>query len=517
MAEKADIHAATLGKFGAVVINAHGLEESEPEVTRLREATVADVQSGWGELRMVLQRFWRSSANESIDVDDAATWPTAESLQPSWQRRHAYTLRGPYAPLGLRARRASAKWHRAEGAAQLVLQAFLDPSDPHSRCVHFGNDTHRYARLAVSEQWYWLPWLGPPEDTIGVRLQQQGWRTPVFPTTRQGVDNHATPSAETFSNERAWLAARSLLSHDAVTPGGAPNMAGSNPRPTLRHLATLPLPPGCLPRPAYTSPGRPGAVGLAGALGAATPAGAERTGHQGGGGAAPGSAVSGDLVPAERQVGWHATTSLASLISAEAPLHVQVESGAPLVSLRSHRAVARALRLAAEQGVPVGPGALEQAVRHWGQEREGTETGASSGHVVRVPVCLRSGEMLLTLGSTVRSLVWPVEPLPAMSRGAASVKEPATPLVWHEAQAWLPYRPERQPQTEPTAPEFQAYFEGLKGMQTHTDWLTGSAASPLWEGEDAQVAAAIELEAALLLDLLQAQAASAQATEDNRA
>jgi hypothetical protein len=190
-------------------------------------------------------------------------------------------------------------------------------------------------------------------------------------------------------------------------------------------------------------------------------------------------------------------------------MHVQIDNGAPMVTVRSHRVVARALRLAAEHEVSVPAGALQQAVREWREKQAAhspPET-AGDGVVVTLPICLRSGDMLLTLGSTVRALVSPAEPLPAMSRSSKETptSKPATPLVWHETQAWMPYRPERAPQTEPTAPEFQAYFEGVKAMQTHQDWLTGANTGPDREGEGAAVAQAIEKEATVLLGLIHAQ------------
>ncbi|KAA0169839.1 hypothetical protein FNF27_06862 [Cafeteria roenbergensis] len=444
-----------LAEYGAVVIPPHGLATDPDQMELARTKVRMNTRLHWSELRLALQRFWRAAADETIDIDDPTTWPDPDKLDADWEARHSYTLRAPVAPLGIRSRISAAKWTRGDGAPQLVLAAFLDPSM--SR-VHFGDDTHRYLRLAVSERWYWLPWLGPPEGAVGIRAQQQGWRTPAFPIKGQG----ATATAESGGGGGGGgRAAKAAAATAIVTEAdAAPALAA-----------------GCRSRAAHVSTGRPGAFAAVGALaqgaaGAGTKAGLEArravpaplrsTEHQGSAGAAPGDAVDGEATPPWRRVAWFGLTGLASLVACEAPQDVTGSSGAPVVHPFSHRVLLRALRRAAEEGLLVPPGALEVAVRRWAASRSpapGAKQGnPASSHGVQVD--LPAGSQLLLLGSTARSVVWPAEPLPP-PHSRTPLPRAATPLVWHEAQAWFPYRPASLPQDEPSAAELQAMLEAL--------------------------------------------------------
>lgn len=451
-----------LAQYGAVVIPPHGLATDPDQVELARTKVRMNTRLHWSELRLALQRFWRAAADETIDIDDPTTWPDPDKLDADWEARHAYTLRAPVAPLGIRSRISAAKWTRGDGAPQLVLAAFLDPS---MSKIHFGDDTHRYLRLAVSERWYWFPWLGPPEGTVGIRAQQQGWRTPAFPTKG--------PAASAARAAAAASAARPLAPSAIVTDADvAPALAA-----------------GCRSRAAHVSAGRPGAFPAVGALaqgsaGAGTkgalearravPAPLRSTEHQGAAGAAPGDAVDGESTPPWRRVAWFGSTGLASLIACEAPQDVGGPQGAPIVYPFSHRVLLRALRAAAEQGLAVPPGALEAAVRRWAARHAPTPGSRQSNPSTSdgVQVELPTGSQLLLLGSTARSIVWPAEPLPP-PHSRTPLPRAATPLVWHEAQAWFPYRPASLPQDEPSAAELQALLEALP---------IDSPARPLFEG-----------------------------------
>jgi hypothetical protein len=177
-AEAAKVRAQELEQLGAVVLPPHGLETEEHWIGFVRGWNQRAVKAGWRELRWQLQRFWRANADDSIDIDRADSWPDPEALQSNWKRRHAYTLRGPASALHPLAVDAAHPWTRVDGAPQLVLAAYMDPS---LRSVHFGDDTHRFLRYAVDPLWYWIPWLGPPKASTGLYSRPQGWRIPLWP------------------------------------------------------------------------------------------------------------------------------------------------------------------------------------------------------------------------------------------------------------------------------------------------------------------------------------------------
>jgi len=435
--------ALDLGQYGAVVIPPYGLE-TQPTMQRTEaEAARQALASRWGELRLVLQRFWRAAASDTIDIDDPQTWPDAKGLGQDWKERHKYTLRAPVAPLSPGARQAAATWTRGDGAPQLVLAAFLDPS---MERFHFGDDSHRYVRLAVSPLWYWLPWAGPPSSAVGIRCQQQGWRVPCFPT-KPG----AGPA------KRLLRTPHLFGGRQRATALAGPLGQGSRGAATLAELEE-----------ASGAPGR-------------------STEHMGSAGPAPGSAVDGAETPAERRVGWFASTAIASVVSLDAPVAVGPRQGAPVVVPGSHRVVAAALRRAAEDGGPaLTAQQLSRGVARWGTERcaalaeGGSEQEEGGEGAAQVP--LAAGARLLMLGCTVRSLVWPAEAL----RGPGA-EGPAMPLVWHEAGCWAPYRRASEAQTEPSSREAQAFFDAVPAEAAAARaWLTGEAAGP---GEEAEARA----------------------------